>query len=168
MDHPLLLEPHDNKIALLDNNEEVEITASKEICNGICGYLEWLSTARASHALYSKYSVRFVMVDLEERVYAGSCEESVTNNLSLGLVQVAMVAYVVTGGSGVVAEGYGFMTVALVELEGIAIAQGDIEGLPSDDGAMAMGHGCFHFFFFFFEFWWAGLALMHPCRAGPG
>ncbi|KAG1346329.1 Cytidine deaminase 1 [Cocos nucifera] len=130
-DHPLLLEPHDNKIALLHDDEEAEAEAAGcgGICNGIGGVVEErlraaaAGAARASHAPYSKCPAGFAVADSEGRVYAGPYEESAAYNPSLGPVQAAMVAYVAAGGgAGGAAEAYGFVAAALVEPEGVAVS----------------------------------------------
>ncbi|XP_008797694.1 cytidine deaminase 1-like [Phoenix dactylifera] len=128
-DHPLLLEPHDNKIALLDDDEDAKAPAGGGICNGIGGDLEERlraaaeGAARASHAPYSKCPAGFAVADGEGRVYAGSYEESAAYNPSLGPVQAAAVAYVAAGcGGGGAGKGYGFVAAALAEAEGVPVS----------------------------------------------
>lgn len=130
-DHPLLLEPHDNKIAVLDDDddgeEEAEAAGRGRICNGIGGGVEKQlkaaaeKAARAAHAPYSKCPAGFAVVDGKGRVYAGSYEESAAYNPSLGPVQAAVVAYVAAGGAGA-GEACGFVAAALVEAEGAAVS----------------------------------------------
>ncbi|XP_008808170.2 cytidine deaminase 1-like [Phoenix dactylifera] len=125
-DHPLLLEPHDNKIFLLDDEEEAEAAAGGT-CNGIGGQVEARlraaaeGAARAAHAPYSKCPAGFAVADGKGRVYSGSYEESAAYNPSLGPIQAAAVAYMAAGGDGS-GKGYEFVAAALVEAKGVAVS----------------------------------------------
>ncbi|XP_010925031.1 cytidine deaminase 1 [Elaeis guineensis] len=130
-DHPLLLEPHYNKIALLDGDEEAEAAGGGGggggTCNGIGGGVEARlrveaeGAARAAHAPYSKCPAGFAVADGRGRVYAGSYEESAAYNPSLGPVQAAVVAYMAAGGGGA-GKGFEFVAAALVEAEGAVVS----------------------------------------------
>ncbi|WOK99166.1 hypothetical protein Cni_G07878 [Canna indica] len=123
-DRPLLLEPHDNEVRLL------EPKTAGEFCNGDGEGVEDRlrraaeSAARAAHAPYSGCPAGFAVADGEGRVHAGSYEESAAYNPSLGPVQAAMVAYVAAHGDAGEQRGRGWEIVAaaLVEKEAAAVS----------------------------------------------
>ncbi|KAJ0263064.1 Cytidine/deoxycytidylate deaminase [Hirschfeldia incana] len=90
-DVPLLLEPHDNGLALLGvTNGHVDSDLK----------LTALSAANRSYAPYSGCPSGVALVDCEGRVYRGWYMESAAYNPSLGPVQAAIVDFVANGGGG--------------------------------------------------------------------
>ncbi|KAL1220804.1 Cytidine deaminase 1 [Cardamine amara subsp. amara] len=91
-DIPLLLEPHDNRLAISDLDSEN--TAESELKRTA------LAAANRSYAPYSLCPSGVSLVDCDGKVYRGWYMESAAYNPSLGPVQAALVDYVANGGGG--------------------------------------------------------------------
>ncbi|KAF1872757.1 hypothetical protein Lal_00016594 [Lupinus albus] len=110
---PLLLEPHHNRLTLVDNS-------SNRYRNGDVKLLDAaLEAANESHAPYSECPSAVVLVDCGGKIYKGCYVESAAFNPSLGPVQAALVAFV-AGGGGDYDE---IVSAVLVEKEGAKIKQ---------------------------------------------
>lgn len=114
---PLLLEPHNNGLDLLPQDDSYTENGyanlanghddSGGISNGNCGKHKKdesvlreaaLEAANNAHAPYSGCPSGIALMDSEGKVYKGSYVESAAYNPSLGPVQAALVAFVARGG----------------------------------------------------------------------
>ncbi|KAA8531526.1 hypothetical protein F0562_006121 [Nyssa sinensis] len=97
------------------------------LCNGICELytnnkaklkVAALEAANNFHAPYGRCPSRVALMDCEWKICRGSCMESVAYNPNLGPLQVALVAYVASGGG----SGYDrIVATALMEREGVVV-----------------------------------------------
>ncbi|XP_039117376.1 cytidine deaminase 1-like [Dioscorea cayenensis subsp. rotundata] len=87
-DSPFLLEPHNNRIEIIDDGHEAPNRILGAAVNG----------ARSAHAPYSGCAAGFAVGDGKGRVGGGGYMESAAYNPGMGPVAAALVAYLMAGG----------------------------------------------------------------------
>ncbi|KAK1264452.1 hypothetical protein QJS04_geneDACA010494 [Acorus gramineus] len=116
-DVPLILEPHHNRLSLIDDGGSAAAIENGGSSSGLRE--EALVAANRAHAPYSRCPSGVAVMDSKGRVFAGSYMESAAYNPSLPPLQAALVAYVAGGGGG-----YDEIEAAvLVEREGAPVKQ---------------------------------------------
>ncbi|KAH7651923.1 Cytidine deaminase protein [Dioscorea alata] len=87
-DSPFLLEPHNNRIEIIDDGHEAPNRILGAAVNG----------ARSAHAPYSGCAAGFAVGDGKGRVGGGGYMESAAYNPGMGPVAAALVTYLMAGG----------------------------------------------------------------------
>ncbi|KAJ1421084.1 Cytidine/deoxycytidylate deaminase, zinc-binding domain [Sesbania bispinosa] len=116
---PLLLEPHNNNLAFLNDSYPSPTTLSNGYSSNAKLKFAALEAANNSHAPYSESPSGVALLDSKGNVHKGSYMESAAYNPSLGPLQAALIAFIAAGGG----DYDDVVEAVLVEKDGAVVKQ---------------------------------------------